>query len=76
MNNNNFTPVFTQIRGFYRRENGNIAISYDDIAELQNFISFFVNSKVIKTKDEFDYVAKLILNTVEDIIKINASKFN
>lgn len=76
MNNNNTAPVFTQIRGFYRRENGNIAISYDDIAELQNFISFFVNSKAIKTKDEFDYVAKLVLNTVEDIIKTNANRFN
>lgn len=76
MNNNNTASVFTQIRGFYRRENGNIAISYDDIAELQNFISFFVSSKVIKTKDEFDYVAKLVLNTVEDTIKTNASKFN
>lgn len=76
MDNNNFASVFTQIRGFYRRENGNIAISYDDIAELQNFISFFVNSKAIKTKDEFDYVVKVVLNTVEDTIKTSANRFN
>lgn len=72
---NNFTPVFTAIRGFYRKENGNIAVSYDDIGELQNFISFFMNSKILKTQEEFDYVTKVILNTVEDTIKTNARKF-